>query len=55
MFKNNNSIVPAAYVSPAVRVASVRSRGVMCTSPYGEQGAAGKQGSLFDNEDEEDF
>lgn len=55
MFKNNNSIVPAAYVSPAVKWVNARTRGVMCTSPYGEQGAAGKQGSLFDNEEEEDF
>lgn len=55
MFKNNNSIVPGAYVSPAVKWVNARTRGVMCTSPYGEQGAAGKQGSLFDNEEEEDF
>lgn len=50
-----NSNVPGAYVSPAVKWVNARTKGVMCTSPYGEQGAAGKQGSLFDNEDEEDF
>ena len=50
-----NSNVPAAYVSPAVKWVNTRTRGGMCTSPYGEQGAAGKQGSLYDNDEEEDF
>lgn len=38
MFKNNNSIVPAAYVSPAVKWVDTRTRGMVCTSPYNQVG-----------------
>lgn len=55
MLKNNNSIVPGAYVSPAVKWVNARTRGVYAASPYGKDGEAGNQGSLFDNENEEDF
>ena len=48
----NNSIVPGAYVSPAVKWVNARTRGVMCTSPYGEEGEAGSTGK-YDYEDED--
>lgn len=51
----NNSIELGAYVSPAIKIAQIKARRVMCTSPYGSDGDAGPQGSLYDNTDEEDY
>lgn len=44
----NNSIELGAYVSPAVKVAQLKARRVMCSSPYGDPGHAGSQGILDD-------
>ena len=42
MFKNNNSIVPGAYVSPAVKWVNARTRSVYAVSPtYGGNNEAG--------------
>lgn len=53
----NNFTMPATYVSPAVKVTKLNPRRVMCTSPYGEQGAAGAQGLYVDETqgDENDY
>lgn len=42
MLKNNNSIVPGAYVSPAVKWVNARTRSVYAVSPtYGGNNEAG--------------
>ena len=48
----NNFTTPATYVSPAVKVTKLNPRRVMCTSPYGEQGAAG---GVFDPNNTNDY
>lgn len=53
----NNSNVPAAYVSPAVKWVNARTRGVVCTSPvgptYGGDNEAGDV--IHTGEDDVDF
>lgn len=42
MFKNNNSIMPGAYVSPALKWVNTRTRSVYAVSPtYGGNNEAG--------------
>ena len=54
MMKKNNLNELETYVSPAVKVAQLNPRRVMCTSPgFGNPGYAGADG-LYDDSDEEE-
>ncbi|MCQ2170712.1 MAG: hypothetical protein MJY48_04040 [Bacteroidales bacterium] len=50
----NNSIELGTYVSPAIKVAQIKARRVMCMSPgFGDPGQAGHVG-FYDDDDEDE-
>lgn len=51
MIKHNSKVL-ATYVSPAIKVAQLNPRRVMCTSPYGQNGMAG---GVFDPYNTNDY
>lgn len=55
MMKKNNLNELGTYVSPAVKVAQINPRRVMCQSTYGENNLPGAQLNWTDYDEEGDF